>query len=77
MWDSTFEELLDEYTEPSSVFGIEAWETSDLVHLSNLIDIELQKRYDASRVRAERQAAAQPVGLPDHPWVHTSYGGTD
>jgi hypothetical protein len=64
-----FNLLMEEYIIPADVFDINAWTTADLVKLSNLIDAELQARYDA-----EEAAKELWEGLPDSPTVHTAYG---
>jgi hypothetical protein len=61
-----FNELLNEYLVPADPFDIDVWTTGDLVKLSNIIDAELQMRYDAAKYIAE--------GLEDSPTVHTGYG---
>lgn len=49
--DDTFESLIDDYIMPAALFHIEVWTTGDLVTLSNLIDAELQKRYDEAKAQ--------------------------
>ena len=48
-WNSTFEELMEAYLIPAVTFDITEWTTDDLVHLHNLIDIELQDRHAAAQ----------------------------
>lgn len=50
--EDEFLAMLEEYVIPSEVFSLDAWTTADLCRLAEIIDIELQERYERALEQA-------------------------